>query len=922
MRNGGIVLKRKILLLVLGGLFAFADLRGEESILKDNLLQMRERKLSIVPLPKRIAFHAPVHPDKIVIVGHPGQPFFEVIREEIEQRFSELKTRTAVHVSRQCDPGAYNVIISDDFRTPANLPKLAPGCESQLYTLTPVSGGIQLAGKENALYAAVTFCHLIDVENGKSVIHPASVTDWPDFPVRAVSLSEPYFRRFSLQPEKYAAYIKPVVRRLLHLKINEIRGLPRMPYAADTVSRVFSRKPLMNEKARESMRQLCILASERGIDCGMLFTTFMLGTREDEKNPEFQKMSRISWNGSFHSWARTDLYARNAQRFNAFLKQAGWNSLFVHAPDTGGSRDPEEWSRRDQATRERFGDDRAAADSAVFLELHKAMENTDVKRMIAVIYPYSGRYLSPDSVREILNLPATPEGKKAVEANILRDCAYLSRMHALLPKEGISFCLREGGRDEMRLFTSLLPGRNIDIYWECQNVQRDIPVLVPPELLSTASAFEPERYGRNDMWIVDGGIFKEPERVMFAERSWNCMGEYSMDLDRSRNPLSYDRKALEFSARRAAEGIWGSETGAKLYPIFDNMLSLHYAFAPFILREKCLNKFDLGAYLERNRGQILKALAAFDNVWNNREKEKFKPGSYPHFIEFYRLLKAASVYAEANLAMLKMQNAARKGDQKEVEILFRKASEALASGEKAYQEFSVKLSGEPWLNQSFDLTGWDKIAPARLVSNLLIPDFKLLADQLSEIRNQAPKLFADSSSPAFLKVISGRNRTIHAVPEKSVSRQIVRHWYDSRHFTLRATPVEANLSWSPDVLRLEAGILIPGIGAMQGERLPAGSFPAGNSFELFLMPPGASYSRYHFAVDPFGTFYSARHSGKANGVFEFFESFSTTILPISIGTAKPMPSPSVAFNVFMPTTCPLLFIKGPPEFPGLIAASC
>lgn len=257
------------------------------------------------------------------------------------------------------------------------------------------------------------------------------------------------------------------------------------------------------------------------------------GTREDEKNPGFRKMSRISWNGSFHFRARTDLYARNARRFNAFLKQAGWNFLFVHAPDTGGSRDPEEWPRREQAARERFGDDRAAAGSAVFLEFRKAMENTDVKRMIALIYPYSGRCPSRDCVREILNFPAAPEGKEAAEANVRRERACLSRMHALLPEEGISFSLREGRRD-------------VDISLECRNVRCDIPVLVPPEQLSTASAFEPERGGRNDMWTVDGGVFKEPERVMFAERSRNCMGEYSAEPDRSRNPLSYDRKALDF----------------------------------------------------------------------------------------------------------------------------------------------------------------------------------------------------------------------------------------------------------------------------------------------------------------------------------------------------------------------------------------
>ena len=42
---------------------------------------------------------------------------------------------------------------------------------------------------------------------------------------------------------------------------------------------------------------------------------------------------------------------------------------------------------------------------------------------------------------------------------------------------------------------------------------------------------------------------------------------------------------------------------------------------------------------------------------------------------------------------------------------------------------------------------------------------------------------------------------------------------------------------------------------------------------------------------------------------------------MSTGMAKPMPEPSVATAVLMPTTAPLASTSGPPELPGLIAAS-
>ena len=42
---------------------------------------------------------------------------------------------------------------------------------------------------------------------------------------------------------------------------------------------------------------------------------------------------------------------------------------------------------------------------------------------------------------------------------------------------------------------------------------------------------------------------------------------------------------------------------------------------------------------------------------------------------------------------------------------------------------------------------------------------------------------------------------------------------------------------------------------------------------------------------------------------------------MSIGIAKPIPLESVATAVLIPTTAPLASASGPPELPGLIAAS-
>jgi len=47
-------------------------------------------------------------------------------------------------------------MIKGAFAKPFGMPRLADGCEDQLYPLTPVRNGIELADMKNALYTAVT----------------------------------------------------------------------------------------------------------------------------------------------------------------------------------------------------------------------------------------------------------------------------------------------------------------------------------------------------------------------------------------------------------------------------------------------------------------------------------------------------------------------------------------------------------------------------------------------------------------------------------------------------------------------------------------------------------------------------------------------------------------------------------------------
>lgn len=851
----------------------FAD-GPETPVLKKNLEQVRARGISIIPLPKRIEFAAPAYPEKVVISGNEKLPFFKVICEELQSRFEELKSPVKVQVSDTPEAGAYNIIIKDTFAKPSGLPRLADGCEDQLYTLTPTRNGIELAGAKNALYAAVTLRHLIVREKGRTVIHPAKIIDWPDFPVRAISLNEPFLRRFVSNPEQYGKYTKPLVRRLMRVKINEIRQLPHSPQ--ESTRRLFFTGQLMNETNLNSMRALHANAAECGITCGQLGIFFSLGTKQDEQNPffkDFNQKSRWGADGHYHSWARTDLYGKIAARCHDFLKQSEWEVLYVHGVDTGGTQDPELWSHRDEPTRKRFGDDRAAADTAVFMEFYKAMEGTNVKRMLAVVYPYCGYNFNADDVMKTERLPQTAEGRKLAEGLVRRESAFLKRIHTLLPKDRVSICLREGNRNNMRLFTSHVPGRTVDIYYEASNVWRDVLPLVSPELLSTGSGFEPERNGRNYIWRTDGGAFREPENTAFAERAWNSRGEYYTDLDRTRNPLRYDAEALRFLARRTAEGIWGVESGGILYPLFDNMLSLSYAVDPFEPARQCVSSsFDLKKYMEQNDRQIRLAKAAFDSVYAAPGKKAFKEGSYPLFMDFLHMLQAAPIYSGVNLAIINIQECAKKGNHAQVEKIYQKALADLAAGEKAYSEFVKKTKAEPRQTLPSNLVAWDKKSVYRQHTLLLTPDFKELKKKLDIVKSEVPKLFAQSNSPAFLRIIARRNNTLYAVPEKSTSPWIIRHWYHPRDLLLCPTPAVAVLRNTGNGIRLEATVHSAGIGNASMKEPKKGVFPAGESMELFLAAPTGPYANYHFVVGAGGGFYTARLGKETGTKYDTFES--------------------------------------------------
>ena len=121
------------------------------------------------------------------------------------------------------------------------------------------------------------------------------------------------------------------------------------------------------------------------------------------------------------------------------MAETGADAFFLHCMDTGGRDNPENWANRTAMDRERWGDDRAAADANVIRLLHAEMKRQNPEVLFfPVIYPYSPRYLQYPDVR-----------------------TWLDRLSSLVPEE-VFFDVREAPRELMQQWKDVIrQGRHI-----------------------------------------------------------------------------------------------------------------------------------------------------------------------------------------------------------------------------------------------------------------------------------------------------------------------------------------------------------------------------------------------------------------------------------------------------------------------------
>ncbi len=297
------------------------------------------------------------------------------------------------------------------------------------------------------LYAAVSLRHFIEKDAGRGLLTVGEVRDWPDFKFRGTGSLQQMRKALPVYGSKGEAYVtclKAQIDWMLRCKLNMLGDYF---YGSETVPPVAS--------AAEWMRPLNDYAHERGFLCEEYQSTNVGTTARHKDDPRFAGMQLI--NGMYFTWSDDELLRKRAREMALFYQAAGLDCVVLHPQDGGGVPDPELWSKRSEADKARWGDDRAAADAHVFSIFYEEFRKLNPRQTIVyVVYPYSAIYFDWDGIRRHYPDVSFEQFRKTGPE-------YHKRIGSLIP-EDVAICVWLGERKYMDEFRACY-GKRPMYYW-------------------------------------------------------------------------------------------------------------------------------------------------------------------------------------------------------------------------------------------------------------------------------------------------------------------------------------------------------------------------------------------------------------------------------------------------------------------------
>ena len=245
------------------------------------------------------------------------------------------------------------------------------------------------------LYGCVTASQMLD-DDGR--LHAMDVRDFPYFLNRMAGNTDAVYQQNARCKTDLGVYVELCQReidRLLLLKINAVI-LGKFLIPGSGQQEVVKISPEYEENYRAA-RAITDYGRQRGMRFMYMASSAVATEETAGDDPRYQDMMRLR--GNVFTWADDELLTRRAGELADLCAKIGVDIFCAHYPDTVN----ENWVNRGKLDRERFGDDRAAADANVtniFVREFKARSPGTV--FSPALHPYSASYLKHDYYRQFL----------------------------------------------------------------------------------------------------------------------------------------------------------------------------------------------------------------------------------------------------------------------------------------------------------------------------------------------------------------------------------------------------------------------------------------------------------------------------------------------------------------------------------------
>ena len=832
---------------------------GESASLQRNWDALRERHLRLLPVPKEIAFSEPPivlsgkGKQQVVIVLEKDTPRGQVAVNEIRSRMRDFSSKYAIEIplSPKKVPGAYNIVIENHWPgTFAQDKSRHPEAQKtdQAYGLYPQDDGVILsgAGEIGMMYAAVTCRFLMEEQEERVVLHSAKVIDWPDFKGRQLGQMVAPYQRFRTSPEKHLEKMKPFMDWMFRIKGN---GVFRHTIGAVPFSTLPDTLPAKTA-AMKAAKLVNQYAGLRGIKT-MHNASVRLGTVEDDKERLGGENLMLDPRGDYHSWARHDLHRVKAQNMVHLFENSGISSAFVHAIDSGGILDPEDWSQRDEETRKRYGDDRVQADADMYNIYSKYFQQRG-QQLVLVVYPYTADNLNVDRVLDKLGMGDSPATRARVKELIDALKQWMQGINNKTDKS-VLICVREDTRANLFDYYSAYPGRPMWIYWETTHYLKGIDTIIAPPVRSLASAFSRDRPHTDVAWI---SLPKHPwfyEQILCsgAEFLWNTRFPGWHDFDpayRDSGEVEIDdQQALDIVAERAAVSLWGDEAGQILKHTFNGHLSWNVAIDP-VQETSGLNPSVLGNLTKKNKRAIDQACLAFEATWKLYQSKKskglklFDDHSKPFFIQHYVMARGAKGYADMHAYHHLATQLISSGETDQALKVIDRGIAEVAKDESDYKKTMRWLDQETWVYPKH------AIHPMPYHPELYDPDFDALKSKLEHLKRDRQKIYERLNIPVWFRpwfkkrgiVIAKTNRKIKidGVPDEKPWRDAppVSYFVGHQSFNLIREPTAVRWLHDDQALFVSGHVYNPRVQAIKKKISSRSKSRFDESIGIFIHP--------------------------------------------------------------------------------------